>query len=227
MAAPATAAQPDTAPPTPGVAVPSVPADDSAAHRARLQRRPTGAPPPLPHPITIRTTAWLLLTVIILVGAFLFSNGTAWLQFGDRDGTWLLRLLADVRTPWLTDVARSVNAIGTGWGVTALALSVVALTMIFRRWRHLLVFIGSLVVLEIVGAHWIYDPLSRPRPYGVRIIGDWGGFSAASVVIFVFTFFLVGAVYCLVVPGGTHTQATIVVAVLVAVLGMARLYLQP
>ena len=225
VAAPATAAQPDAAPPTPGVAVPSVPADDSAAHRARLQRRPTGAPPPLPHPITISTTAWLLLAVIILVGAFLFSERTAWLRFGDRAGTWLLRLLADVRTPWLTDVARSVNAIGTGWGVTALALSVVALTMIFRRWRHLLVFIGSLVVLEIVGAHWIYDPLSRPRPYGVRIIGDWGGYSAPSVVIFVFTFFLVGAVYCLVVPGRPRTQATIVVAVLVAVLGMARLYL--
>ena len=34
-----------------------------------------------------------------------------------------------------------------------------------------------------------------------------------------------GAVYCLVVPGRPRTQATIVVAVLVAVLGMARLYL--
>ena len=116
VAAPGTVVQPDTAPPTPGVAVPSVPADDTTAHRARLQRRPTGAPPPLPHPITISTTAWLLLAVVILVGAFLFSERTPWLRFGDRAGTWLLRLLADVRTPWLTDVARSVNAIGSGWG---------------------------------------------------------------------------------------------------------------
>ena len=32
-----------------------------------------------------------------------------------------------------------------------LGLSVVALTMVFRRWRHLLVFLGSLFFLEIVG----------------------------------------------------------------------------
>jgi membrane-associated phospholipid phosphatase/tRNA A-37 threonylcarbamoyl transferase component Bud32 len=224
VAASGTAAQPGMAPPD-GMTVPSVPADDVAAHRARIRRRPTGAPPPLPHPIGIGATAWLLLAVVILAGAFLFSGRTPWLRFGDRAGTWFLRLIADLRTPWLTDVARSVNAIGSGWGVTVLALSVVALTMIFRRWRHLLVFIGSLVVLEIVGAHWIYDPLSRPRPYGVRIIGDWGGYSAPSVVMFVFTFFLVGAVYCLVVPGRPRTQAKIAVAVLVSVLGMARLYL--
>ena len=105
------------------------------------------------------------------------------------------------------------------------ALSVVALTMVFRRWRHLLVFIGSLVVLEIVGAQWIYFPLSRPRPYGVWIIGGWGGYSAPSVVVFVFTFFLVGAVYCLVVPGRPRTYAKIAVAVMVAILGLARLYL--
>ena len=206
----------------PGVAVPSVPADDTAAHR---ERRPTGAPPPLPHPITISTTAWLLLAVIILAGAFLFSGLTPWLRVGDQAGTWVLLRLADLRTPWLTDLARSVNAIGSGWGVTVVALSVVALTMVFRRWRHLLVFIGSLVVLEIVGAQWIYFPLSRPRPYGVWIIGGWDGYSAPSVVVFVFTFFLVGAVYCLVVPGRPRTYAKIAVAVMVAILGLARLYL--
>ena len=70
----------------PGVAGPSVPADDTAAHRARRQRRPTGAPPPLPHPITISTTAWLLLAVIILAGAFLFSGLTPWLRVGDQAG---------------------------------------------------------------------------------------------------------------------------------------------
>ena len=34
-------------------------------------------------------------------------------------------------------------------------VSVVALTMLFRRWRHLLVFLGGLFFLEIVG-QWIY-----------------------------------------------------------------------
>ena len=63
----------------------------------------------------------------------------------------MLRLLAGIRTPWLTDVANGINGAGSGWGATALGLSVVALTMAFRRWRHLLVFLGSVLFLEIAG----------------------------------------------------------------------------
>ena len=48
-------------------------------------------------------------------------------------------------------------------GVTVLGLSVVALTMAFRRWRHLLVFMGSLFFLEIVGT-WIYDGAVQATP---------------------------------------------------------------
>ena len=197
---------------------------DSAAQRERRQRRPTGAPPPLPHPITISTTAWLLLAVVTLAGAFLFSERTSWLRAGDRADTWMLRLIAEVRTPWLTDVADAIKAAGSGWAVTVIGLSVVALTMIFRRWRHLLVFIGSLFFLEIVG-QWIYFGLTRPRPYGITIIGSWGGYSAPSPLVAVLAIFLMGAVYCLVVPGRPRTYAKIVVAVVIALYCLARVYL--
>src|SRR5215471_13972609 len=70
----------------------------------RLQRRPTGAPPPLPHPISVSTTAWVLLAVVIVAFAFLFSEITPWRRVGDQANTWLLLRLAAVRTPWLTDV---------------------------------------------------------------------------------------------------------------------------
>jgi membrane-associated phospholipid phosphatase len=196
----------------------------SPAQRPRRQRRPTGAPPPLPHPVAISTTAWLLVAVVILTGAFLISEITPWLRLGDRANTWLLRLLADLRTPWLTDVASVIKAAGSGWGVTVLGLAVVALTMIFRRWRHLLVFVGSLFFLEIVG-QWIYKGLTRPRPYGVPIIASWGGYSAPSPPVAVLTIFLMGAVYCLVVPGRPRTYAKIAVAVVIAIFGLARVYL--
>jgi hypothetical protein len=39
--------------------------------------------------------------------AFLFSEITPWLRLGDQANTWVLLRLADVRTPWLTDVADS------------------------------------------------------------------------------------------------------------------------
>jgi len=202
----------------------AVPPGSVPAHRTARQRRPTGAPPPLPHPFTISTTAWLVLTVVIVACAFLISAHTPWLGLGDRANTWCLRLLAEVRTPWLTDLARGIKAAGGGWGVTVVGLSVVALTVLFRRWRHLLVFLGALFFLEIVGM-WIYSGLSRPRPYGITIIGSWGGYSAPSPPVAVLTIFLMGVVYCLVVPGRPRLAAKVAVAALVATFCLARVYL--
>ena len=195
-----------------------------AVHKTRRQRRPTGAPPPLPHPVTITTTAWLVFVAVVLAGAFLASQDTPWLRIDDRASTWVLRLLAGIRTPWLTDVASGINGAGSGWGATALGLSVVALTMAFRRWRHLLVFLGSVLFLELVGTS-IYFGLSRPRPYGVPIIGSWGGYSGVSGSVAVLTIFLMGAVYCLAVPGRPRSYTKAAVAVVVAVFCLARLYL--
>jgi tRNA A-37 threonylcarbamoyl transferase component Bud32 len=196
----------------------------SAVHRARRQRRPTGAPPPLPHPFAVSTAAWLVLGSMVLAGAFLASQHTPWLRIDDQASTSVLRLLAGIRTPWLTDVASGINAAGSGWGATVLGLSVVALTMAFRRWRHLLVFLGSVLFLEFVGT-MIYFGLSRPRPYGVPIIGSWGGYSGVSPPVAVLAIFLMGAIYCLAVPGRARTWTKAAVAAVVAGFGLARLYL--
>ena len=212
-------------PAAPGPAAPPGAPGSAPVQGTRRQRRPTGAPPPLPHPISVSTTAWVLLAVVILAFAFLFSEITPWRRLGDQANTWVLRQLAEVRTPWLTDVANGINAAGTGWGITALGVSVVVLIMIFRRWRHLLVFLGSLFFLEEVGGNWIYEGLTRPRPYGVLIIGSWGGYSAPSVPVAALTVFLMGAMYCLVVPGRPRTYGKAAAAVVIAVFGLARLYL--
>jgi tRNA A-37 threonylcarbamoyl transferase component Bud32/membrane-associated phospholipid phosphatase len=196
----------------------------SAVHRVRRQRRPTGAPPPLPHPFAVSTAAWLVLGSMVLAGAFLASQHTPWLRIDDQASTSVLRLLAGIRTPWLTDVASGINVAGSGWGATVLGLSVVALTMAFRRWRHLLVFLGSVLFLEFVGT-MIYFGLSRPRPYGVPIIGSWGGYSGVSPPVAVLAIFLMGAVYCLAVPGRARTWTKAAVAAVVAGFGLARLYL--
>ena len=195
-----------------------------AVRKARRQRRPTGAPPPLPHPFAVSTAAWLVLGAAVIAGAFLASQHTPWLRVDDRFSTWVLRWLAGMRTAWLTDVASGINAAGSGWGATALGLSVVALTMAFRRWRHLLVFFGSVLFLEFFGT-MIYFGLSRPRPYGVPIIASWGGYSGVSPPVAVITIFLMGAVYCLAVPGRPRSWTKAAVAAVVAMFGLARLYL--
>ena len=123
----------------------------AAAVKARRRRRPTGEPPPLPHPVAITTTAWLALAATGLAGAFVVAQRTSWLRVDDRAGTWVLRQLAVIRAPWLTEVANGINVAGSGWGASALGLSVVALAIAFRRWRHLAVFVGGLIFLDLPG----------------------------------------------------------------------------
>jgi tRNA A-37 threonylcarbamoyl transferase component Bud32 len=212
-------------PAPPGPVAPAGQPGNAHVQGARLQRRPTGAPPPLPHPISVNTTAWVLVAVVILAFAFLFAEITPWRRAGDQANTWVLLRLADVRTPWLTDVANGINAAGSGWAATALGASVVVLIMIFRRWRHLVVFLGSLFFLEVIAGQLIYLGLTRPRPYGVLIIGSWGGFSAPSIPVAGVTIFLMAALYCLVVPGRPRTYGKIAAAVIIALFGLVRLYL--
>jgi hypothetical protein len=103
-----------------------------AVRKARRQRRPTGAPPPLPHPVNVSTTAWLVLVAVGLAGAFLAAQHTPWLRVDDRVSTAVLRSLAGTRTPWLTDVADGIKVAGTSWGVTVLGGLLVILTAAFR-----------------------------------------------------------------------------------------------
>ncbi len=199
-------------------------AAEPAVGKARRQRRPTGAPPPLPHPVTISSRTWLVLVAVSLAAAFVAAQRTPWLRADDRAGTWVLRHLAAARTPWLTDVANGINGAGSGLGARLLGLSVVVLAMAFRRWRHLAVFVVGLVFLEVVG-ELVYYGLSRPRPYGVPIIGSWAGYASGSPVVGVLTFYLLGIVYCLAVPGRARSWARVAAAAVVAVFGLARLYL--
>ncbi len=91
----------------------------------------------------------------------------------------MLRLFARARTPWLTDVANGISAAASGWEATVIGLSAVVLIIAFRRWRHLLVFLCSLFLLE-VATTLITAETTRPRPYGVLIIGRWTGYSGVS-----------------------------------------------
>jgi len=44
-----------------------------AVRPAARRRRPTGAPPPLPHPVSVSTTAWLVAVVVVLAGVIVVS----------------------------------------------------------------------------------------------------------------------------------------------------------
>ena len=195
-----------------------------ALQRTPRHRRPTGAPPPLPHPVSVTTRAWLVLTVVLLAGMIVILVRAPSLRLDDQVNAAVLRLFARARTPWLTDVANGISAVCSGWGATVVGLSAVALTMAFRRWRHLLVFLCSLFLLEIA-IQVIDSGLTRPRPYGVRVIAAWAGFSAPAISVTILTLLLMGIAYCLIVPGRSRAYAKAAIAVIVTIFCLACLYL--
>lgn len=196
---------------------PSVPA-------GRRKRRPTGSPPPLPRRIPLSGKLWLGLLFVLVVASVLYSRSATGTRLGDHMDMWLLQHLARVRSGWLDPLAQGLKVAGSGWGMTVLGLVTVSLLMIFRRWRHLLVFLGAIFVLELAGSA-MYEAISRPRPFGVSIIGGWGGYSMPSAPVAFLAAILIGIAYTLVTPGRARGYAKIVITGIIFVFALARLYL--
>ena len=142
----------------------------------------------------------LLLVVLPLAANVAVAHSATLGRFFEQLDTDILQFLAAARVPWLVSLARGIKSAGSGWFVTVLGIGTIVLLMVFRRWRHLLVYLASMVVLVAAGTT-LYWLVTRPRPYGVTIVAPWSGFSMPSPPIMLFTAVLVGIAYTLVVPG--------------------------
>jgi tRNA A-37 threonylcarbamoyl transferase component Bud32 len=189
------------------------------AHR---QRRPTGAPPALPRTIGLTGKLWVAAVLVVVV------SGTIWLHFTtgplDRIDAVFIRAVTSVRTQWLDSFARGLNWLGSRWGLPTLGLVAVALAAVFGRWRHLVVFIISLAVLELI-ASLLYELAARPRPFSVTATADWEGFSSPSLPVAALTAVLVGMIYMNVVAGRPRWYAKLATAAVVVVVALLRTYL--
>lgn len=195
-----------------------------SVHRIHIRRRPTGAPPPLPRRVGASGKVWLTAFAALLVWVVLSQRSDAVLRATDRADSAVLRWIAVLRSGWLTDVATAIDWIGSGWCLTVLGIGTLVALMVFRRWWHLLTFVGSVFVLELVG-ETLYQLLARPRPYDVTILGRWAGFSMPAPPVAVLAMVLVGVAYTLVVPGRPRSIAKWVIGGVLVVYALARLYL--
>lgn len=191
---------------------------------SRRRRRPTGAAPPLPRSIGLSGKLWLALCIVLLIWVPAALAFPVIERIANRSDAWFLRLVAELRTEWLTTVADRIDRLGSGWTLTIVIGATIVALLAFRRWRHLFVLLGSVAVVEILG-QILYANFQRPRPFGVTIIGRWAGFSMPSLPVMVFAAFLIGVAYTLVVPGRPRTVAKWTIGVLVASYVGARLYL--
>jgi membrane-associated phospholipid phosphatase/tRNA A-37 threonylcarbamoyl transferase component Bud32 len=157
----------------------------------------------------------------VLIGVLLFPTlGDLFERFDTRRLVWV----AEIRTPPLTDATELVNALALSWTIRMLRWGTIAVLIFFRRWRHLAVFLGAIILTEVV-AYDISILIRRPRAYDVTILADWQGFSMPSRPMAGLAVTLIGMAYCLVVPGRQRFRIKWVIAALLILLAFARVYL--
>jgi tRNA A-37 threonylcarbamoyl transferase component Bud32 len=211
------------APPDPVRKVPVARPAPPAIQRVRRRRRPSGEPPPLPKHLNASGKWWLALSALVVaVWIVVVVTGSA--THFDVADTRMLQAIADIRTPWLTRVAKVTGVLGTPAAIYVIWLANWLLLVVLRRWRHLFVWIGVGIIVVNIGAS-MASTLQRPRPFEVEILGPWAGFSMPSLPMTVLSAFLVSTVYSLVPAGRFRAIAKWVIAGLLVVTALSRLYL--
>ena len=100
----------------------------------------------------------------------------------------ILQRIADIRTAWLTNVMKAIGLLATGPAMQALWLVNLVIMVIWRRWRHLLVWLVT-GLLVVDGCEAIAEVIQRPRPVGIEILGPWKGYAMPSLPLAVLAVF--------------------------------------
>jgi tRNA A-37 threonylcarbamoyl transferase component Bud32/membrane-associated phospholipid phosphatase len=197
--------------------------DPPPIQRVRRRRRPSGEPPPLPRHLNASGKWWLAGSGLVLVSVVAVV-ATRSMAFVDLVDTRVLQGIAGIRSPGLTQVAEVAGVLGTSRAIHVLWLLNIAVLAVFRRWRHLFIWVGVGILVVNVAAE-AAATLQRPRPYEVEVLGPWLGYSMPSLPMTVLATFLVSSLYSLVPAGRHRNTAKWGVAALLLVTAASRLYL--
>jgi membrane-associated phospholipid phosphatase/tRNA A-37 threonylcarbamoyl transferase component Bud32 len=214
----------NTATPTPAADHPAGVA--ASVRHSRRRRRPSGAPPPLPRHLETTGVGWLLAAVglvVVFTVSFVASRhgaAVAVTAADDRVARWLTGL----HSGWRIN-ALQVAAFPASWLASKiLAWCIVVPLLVFRRIRHLVVYIVALAVTSQL-ALVLSAVLKRPRPFGVVIDGSWNGYALPSIQVAMLAASLVSALYVLVPEGRWRQRGKWAATAIVALAGLARVAL--
>jgi tRNA A-37 threonylcarbamoyl transferase component Bud32/membrane-associated phospholipid phosphatase len=210
-------------PPAPGRPHWSEPVAVAGLRLGRRRRRPSGKPPPLPREIGVSGKLWiggLLVIAVFLILVIVLPIGSTLERGEDRFLAWL----SGIRTGWLTDVMRWLAGIGAEWPNRVVRWAVILTLVVVKRWRHLFVFVGTMLVLTYL-VSVLQQFVPRARPLGVQIVGSWSGFAFPSLPVLAAAITGMGVLYTILEPGRPRRIGKWVVGVLLILLVAARLYL--
>jgi tRNA A-37 threonylcarbamoyl transferase component Bud32 len=183
------------------------------------RRRPAGEPPPLPH--RIGTTGWWWLgigTVAIFLWVIAIARGGGTLLGVDQQ---VLEGLARLRSPALTNVMLAVAELGSPWVIVALGWATILALLVVRRFRHLFVFLGAFFVVQALATY----VASAVQLAGIGMLGPAGQSAYPLVPVATLSARLVSILYALIPQGRWRQLGKAVVAGIIAVLVLARMYL--
>lgn len=169
----------------------------------------------------------MLLLTLVAVGAvtaltavLIGSSGAAIERFEAAFLRWLSRF----RTDTVTDLMQFLDGTPSRWPLRLLRWGTIITLVLFKRWRHLLVFVGALLVVEYA-AYQMSLAVGRSRPFGVITLTDWNGFAFPSRPMASLAVTGFGMAYALVPAGRRRYLVKWVVGVVVGVVWIARTYL--
>jgi tRNA A-37 threonylcarbamoyl transferase component Bud32 len=211
---------------------PDVPVADEPSFRkvgvvwGRRRRRPAGEPPPLPRRIGMTGWWWLGAGSLAIIGWVIAvaSAGGALVPVDQ----WVLEGLARLRSPALTRVMLALEALGSHQVIVALGWAAILVLLVVRRFRHLFVFLGAAFLVQAMAgylANGILEVASPLRSAGIAMLGSAGRSAYPLVPVAVLTGRLVSMLYALVPQGRLRQTGKGVVAGIVALIALARLYL--
>jgi membrane-associated phospholipid phosphatase/tRNA A-37 threonylcarbamoyl transferase component Bud32 len=192
--------------------------------RARKRRRPSGEAAALPRQWDRVGTLWLVAlsgTAVLWFSVIRFEGPRTW--FTNRDLEWM-EPIVDLRTAWLTSAMLDIQHVGIEWLIPVVAWPAIVAIVVSRRWRHLFVYLGSLILVAAL-VDGLALAIGRPRPFGIEILGEWHGWSHPSQPVAALTAACVGAAALAIPRGRWRAAAYYLTAVVVSAFGFSQIYL--
>jgi membrane-associated phospholipid phosphatase len=115
-------------------------------------------------------------------------------------------------------------ALSSWWALLGLVWGLVLALVVLRCFRHLIVWVIVASVVQVVGAV-LAAIAHRPRPFGVEIRTDWGGWALPSLRVTLLAAGLVAILYTLVPEGRWRNTGKWLVTGLVALAALSRIAL--
>ena len=136
----------------------------------------------------------------------------------------VLRAAVPLRSGPRNELMRALESLGSANVVRVLAWTTIAILLVARRFGPLLVYLAVLLTVGLA-AQSLALLQGRMRPLGVRIVGDWAGYSHPAVPVATLGAAVVGALYTTVPRGRWRNRGKWLAASILGVLCLSRLLL--